>query len=808
VSLTLVEARDRAEQVRVHSYEIELDVTDRAYAMSRVTVTFDFSRPHHATFLELAGAEAVQIEGASGSYDASSGRVLLRDLAAHNVVTVLARVPYVTDGEGLHTFTDPVDGETYVSAYTSLDVAQRVFACFDQPDLKAPLTLSVVAPREWTVLANAALGGAWESDRGQRWSFVPTKPIPVYLFTMCAGPWVSREWEYAGVPMGWHARASLSQALDRDLEELRTFTEACFDRYRELFDEPFGFDSYDQVMAPGLNWGAMEFPGCVVYRDELLPPQELRLPLRRRRAMIIAHEMAHMWFGDMATMRWWEDAWLIESFADYMGYRMAQEASGVADLLVDFTVQALPESYAADSRRSAHPVAVPTQDVPDVDTTRGNFDALTYAKGGAALRQLVHWLGDEAFLAGSNAYLSAFAWSNASLTDFVECLDSVTERDVRTWVDAWLTTTGFDTLQVTRAESGSRVQRIGTRPHHCSVAIFDEDWSLVQRVQVDLADEPVALPEGAYVVPNAGGETFAALDLDPVTTAALVDGLRLLQDRQVRAVLWVHLTQQVRCGRLDAREAFAMLAEALPAETSTTTVTEMLTWATGAPLHWWTPVDSHLAAEELLASTCTRGMDQSSNPQTWTAFAQTLAQTTRDVGLLQRWVADGFVDGTAGRVRLDRTLRWTCLIRLARLGAVGPAEIEHARLADGDLEAVLGAASALAALDAPAEKERAFVRLLDVDTSNREAKAIVVGLWDPARAVELAPLVARYVDEAPRLATTTPALAATLGQAFPALPLTADQLALFEARLAGDDIPTVLRRRWEDALDDIAAPLA
>ena len=293
-----------------------------------------------------------------------------------------ARLPYVTDGDGMHTFTDPVDGERYVSAYVGVDITQRVFACFDQVDLKAPITLRVVADPAWTVLSNGHVASKnGQSTQADAWEFTPTPPIPIDLFVLCAGPWHSRTLEHAGLPMGWHARRSLAAELDRDFDELRRMTEQCFDHYADLFDEPFPFDSYDQVFVPELNWGAMECPGCVTFRDEFIPRGRVTEDERRSRAMVIAHEMSHMWFGDLVSQTWWEDIWLNESFAEYMGFRVSEDAAGFAGTRVGFEVTHKPGAMVADRRRSTHPVAPLPEDVPDVDTASTNFDAISYAQG-------------------------------------------------------------------------------------------------------------------------------------------------------------------------------------------------------------------------------------------------------------------------------------------------------------------------------------------------------------------------------------------------------------------------------------------
>ena len=312
-------------------------------------------------------------------------------------------MPYVTDGDGMTVTIDPADGERYVCAHTSMDITQKVIPCFDQPDIKSTFAVTVTAPSHWTVLANGPLEerapGEGE-EAPHTWTFGTTPPFSSYLFTLVGGPWVSVTWDepYAPapggtLPFGWHARASQERELRRDADELRRITSTCFQHYTTVFEPDYPYADYQQVFAPGLNWGAMEFPGCVVYRDEGLTqgtPTELE---RQWLASTIAHEMAHMWFGDLVTMKWWEDSWLNESFADFMGYDVAGVAAGYTDAWTSAAITRKPTGYRADRRRSTHPIAEDTDKIVDVDTAFANFDMITYAKGNAALKQLGHWLG-------------------------------------------------------------------------------------------------------------------------------------------------------------------------------------------------------------------------------------------------------------------------------------------------------------------------------------------------------------------------------------------------------------------------------
>ena len=581
----------------------------------------------------------------SPAYDGT--RITLHDLAPSNEVVVEARVPYVNDGDGMHTVTDPADDATYVAAYAGMDLAHRVFACFDQPDLKAPITLTVQAPDDWTVVANGRL---LESD-DDTWRFTTTPPISTYLFTVCAGPWHSRTWEHAGLPFGWHARASLAAELDRDFDNMREVTERCFDFYTQTFDEPYPFDSYDQVMGPGHNWGAMETAGCVTFRDEYLPRNEPDAGELVDRATVIAHEMAHMWFGDLVTMKWWQDTWLNESFADFMGYHVAHEA-GVLGSWPDFSLNRKPTGYIADGRRSTHPIAEDAEHLVDVDTAFTNFDMITYAKGASVLHQLVIWLGWDTFVKGTNVYLTRHRFGNAELADYLEALDSVTDRDVRGWAESYLRTTGFDTIRVTRDGDVPVLEREGSRPHRFSVVGLQGSDVTGTRL-VDLESEPVPLPEfaGRAVIPNAADEAYAAVLLDDLSWQAAVDGLSALPDPLLRAVTWTNASTRVRSGLSPVGDYLAAVQRHLAAETDPVVFDSVLRRVMRVVLPQWTSPERYPDAERVVAEVCAAALAAGDTDRGLAAMRR-LAQTTarRDPAARLAGVRRG-APGAGGRPR-------------------------------------------------------------------------------------------------------------------------------------------------------------
>ncbi|WP_067437790.1 aminopeptidase N [Nocardioides jensenii] len=808
-SLSLVESRQRAALLRPTSYDVRLDLTDAETFGSHSTIRFTAREPGAETFVEIADALSVRatLNGAELPSTAwSSGRITLTDLAEHNELVVEARLPYVTDGDGMHTFTDPADGERYVSAYCGMDIAKKVFACFDQPDLKAPITLEVRGEEHWTVLANGVVTFA---DAGT-WTFATTPPISTYLFVVCAGPWHSVAFEHRGLPFGWHARQSLAADLERQAGELRAITTDCFDHYTRVFEEPYPFDSYDQVMAPGQNWGALETPGCVTFRDELLFRGEPSAAQRQQRAMTIAHEMAHMWFGDLVTMKWWEDSWLNESFADYMGYQVAAEAAGFTDSWIACAQTRKPMGFRADERRSTHPVAEETEAMVDVDTAFGNFDMITYAKGNAVLRQLVAWLGTETFHAGVNAHLGAHRFGNAELDDFLAALDSVSDRDVRGWARAWLGTTGFDTIRVERVDGVPVLHREGVRPHRFTVNGYDENGALVADQLVDLADGPLALPalRDLPVVVNAGDETFARVHLDEQSNAFVDTRLGQLDDPLVRAVLWRGLVDQTRTGIRSVDELLRLVARHLPTERHPLVFEGALN-----AVHVF--VGQRLVdptrlphAHDVLATTCSLARHHHR-----VAATRVLVETTSDRELLEHWLTDGQTDlGDP----LDQDQRWAVVRRLVALGA-DPGIIDAESGRDNSAAGRLATLRCRATVPSPEAKAAAWSLAFDGEPSNREFTAIVSGFWTVGQHDLLASYLPRFLTEAPAIAQRHgQAFSKVVGQSFPHLPWPLEVLEsarsdlaarLADSGLAAGGLPTVLEREWNDLLDELDVTL-
>ncbi|HEX6917449.1 MAG TPA: aminopeptidase N, partial [Phycicoccus sp.] len=530
-SLTRAEATARAALLTVDAMEVALDL-DRGPEVfgSRTTIRFTCHAPGASSFVDVrprtlhaASLNGVPLDTAS----LVDGRLPVTGLAADNVLEVDATMAYGHDGQGLHRSTDPADDEDYVYGHLFLDAAPRVFACFDQPDLKAPYTVRVGTPTHWTVIGN----GAAREVRPGAWELATTPALATYFVTVCAGPYASVRGEHDGIPLGVHARRSLEGHLREQAGHLLEVTAACFDHYHRLFGIRYPFGEYHQVFVPEFNAGAMENPGCVTFRDTYVFRGAATPDQLLERDNTVAHEMAHMWFGDLVTMTWWDDLWLNESFAEYMAYRACAEALGQEQAWVEFGIVRKLWGYAAERSPSTHPVA--GSPAPDALSALQNFDGISYAKGASVLRQLIAHIGDDAFVAGVSDHLRSNAFGNDDLAGFLGAVARAAGRPLDSWADAWLRTAGADRLALGRDGALSRVAPVGypaERPHTLDVAAFAGGEEVLREpVVLDAREVQVpgvaGLAGDALLVPNAGDLTWAEVVLDDGTLAALPEGL-------------------------------------------------------------------------------------------------------------------------------------------------------------------------------------------------------------------------------------------------------------------------------------------
>jgi aminopeptidase N len=817
-SLTRVEAAARAALIDVTSYDVALDLDSGERTFGSVsTVRFTCREPGGSTFLDVVpeALHRVTLNGRDlDPADLADGRLALRDLQADNEVVVSATMRYSNDGQGLHRSVDAADGNHYVYGHLFLDAAPRVFGCFDQPDLKAPYDVRVTTPVDWVVVGNGAATGA-----GGQWTLATTRPLSTYFVTVCAGPYVSVHAEHDTIPLGIHARASLKDALERHADQMLEVTRQSLDYYHSLFGIRYPFGEYHQVFVPEFNAGAMENPGCVTLRDQYLYRGQATEDEILTRSNTIAHECAHMWFGDLVTMTWWDDLWLNESFAEYMSHRTLVAATGFSDAWVDSAVARKVWGYAAERMPSTHPVA--GSPAPDAASALQNFDGISYAKGAATLRQLIAYIGDDAFLAGVRDHLTAHAYGNADLADFLAAMERASGKDLQPWSDAWLRTARLDTVAVDVETDGAVVtaatlHRTGPsgepagRPHSLDVAGYTGGTEVFRVATVaehdvtDLADL-VGRPAARLVVPNAGDLTWATVRLDERTLQALPEELASVPDPLARAVLWTALVDGVCLGTVDPRLMLRTFASAWPLEANASIANRISAVVVGRVIRQFLPVEEQEEAERQVAGAAARLLERA-RPGSTTAVvaARRLAATSDDTGLLQRWArGEDLPEGMAS----DTDLRWLVLRNLAASGTIGEPEIDAALDLDRTLQGSLQALRAKASRPDAESKAWAWDQLTgERGRSNYEMNELAAGFWTARDLDVVRPYVERYFTDVPamagRVGEDALARVATIGYPTPVVEQATTDLT--RAALERDDLSPAVRRALVDAGSELA----
>ncbi len=821
-SLTVADARERALVIAVDRYAVDLDLTRGPETFgSTTTIRFRCRVPGAATFLDVRPERLLSVRLNGDYLDVGlleDGRIRLEALAEDNEVVVSADMAYSHDGEGLHRHVDPADGNAYVYAMSFLDAAPRIFACFDQPDLKAPYSLTVSTPPDWTVVGN---GAAWPVSSG-RWQLRETMPLSTYFVTLVAGPYHSVRAEHDGIPLGLHVKQSLAEHLDRDAEEILTVTAQAFDEYHRLFGIRYPFGEYHQAFVPEFNAGAMENPGCVTFRDQMVFRSRVTEGERGDRARTIVHEMAHQWFGDLVTMQWWDDLWLNESFAEFMTHRVCQHATAFTDAWVDFAFSRKRWGMTADQRPSTHPVA--GNGSADAASALNDFDGISYAKGAALLKQLNAHLGDEVFLGGVRRHIGQHAYANATLADLLQAWTDAGAVDVQDWADQWLRLPGVDTLRLETLRLATETDPSGAdtvaltrtapeqfparRPHTLTVAAYAADGSS-RSAEVQVADDttPVALtaPEpGEVLLADVHDDTWAKVRLDDESVAGLPRLLQVIADPVTRAVVWNSLTYAVDDAELDPRTMLDVLEAALPAEQQDIALSSMLSWTNGVLRGRYLPSGE---AGERVAALATAVLHRAA-PGTGAqiAAARGVAGSATDPDVLLFWLDGAPPDGLV----IDPEMRWTVLQRLSVLGAVDGARLDAELARDRSAAGAVHAARCRAALPTPEAKAAAW-QLITRDTAagNYALYATCEGFWAPEQQELTAPYVARYFEEIP--ASTGLRTGWVVGEmsrlAYPRYAVSDETVDLAEAAM-GQDLATGLRRSIADQTDDLRRALA
>jgi aminopeptidase N len=685
------------------------------------------------------------------SLDAFDGnRITLTGLAAQNVLRVVADCAYSRSGEGLHRFTDPADGRVYL--YSDLETfdAHRVYACFDQPDMKASYELAVTAPADWQVVSNMAPESTVPDGGALRWHFPPTPVMPTYITAVAAGPYYAVHDEHDGIPLGVYCRQSLASYLDAD--EILEVTRQGFDFYHNSFGIKYPFGKYDQLFVPEFKEGAMENAGCVTFVEAYIFRSRVTDFAREARGETILHEMAHMWFGDLVTMRWWDDLWLNESFATWAGTLAEAEATRWTSAWTTFAQLYKAWAYRQDQLPSTHPIAA---DIPDIAAVEVNFDGITYAKGASVLKQLVAYVGRENFLDAVRKYFAAHAWGNATLADLLAALEETSGRDLATWSAEWLQTAGVNTLRPSYSvdaddrftEFAVEQEAPATHPvlrsHRIAIGLYDrtpgDEAGLVrrQRIETDVAGPRTVIPELVgqprpdLVLVNDDDLTYAKIRLDDHSLRTLVDSIGAFTDSLPAALCWSATWDMVRDGEMAARDYVRLVLSGISSVADISVVQTLLRQASQAVRRFADP-GWRQTGLALMASTLRDLLrDAPAGSDTQLAYVRAfagVAVSADDLALLA-----GLLDGSVmlDGLTVDTDLRWSLLGRLVSRGACGNDEIDAELARDATDAGERHAAACRAAIPTAKAKREAWDTMTGGEQTLATFRATLSGFADP-----------------------------------------------------------------------------
>ncbi len=741
------EAATRSALLEVQRYDIAVDMTgllEGELFASTSTITFTCSEPGATTFVDIAAdVRRATLNGEDVDISrAADGRLPLPALAADNVLVVEASTTNTATGEGILRTVDPTDKLVYVWTSLEPDEARRVWACFDQPDLKAPHRFVVTAPSSWLVTSNGAPESIEDADTADAriWTFPDTPRLSTYVVVVNAGPFHEVRRQHDGYDLGFYCRQSLVSVMERDLDELVTLTRQGLAFFGERFACPFPQERYDQVFVPNLG-GAMENWGCVTYGDGQLfrtPPTHAQ---RSVRAEFIFHEMAHMWFGDLVTMQWWDDLWLNEAFASWAANWGMAAASEFTEQWATFLAASKRTAYEMDMSPARHPIR---GEVADVSAAMSNFDAITYVKGQSVLHQLVAYIGEDAFVEGLRDYFDRYAFSNTRLGDLMDCYSRASGRDLAAWTRAWLDEAGTDVVSlVDDALLVETTDDQAPRPHRLDIAVFDTsgaDLVLVGRSshEIDGPRTPVDLPPGDLRLVNAGDFTFAAVKPDPTSLEQMLTRVHQLTDPLDRALVAATAGQLLLLGDVAPRDVSAALTRALASETSPSLIEPFLAQALQVADRWAPAAES----PDLLRGLADAVTGLVGVPDARQAALRTLAASASTD-------AHWSVLEEAAEQASDLDLAWRMATRRSELGDYDEDRVTALLESDPDPDAGMRRLAVVAAHPEAETKEEVW-RAFFVDytvPASRETLVLGTTFWRPSQAALLAPFAHRYLEE-------------------------------------------------------------
>ncbi|WP_193596142.1 aminopeptidase N [Microbacterium sp. YJN-G] len=779
-NLTRNEAQERRAVIDTQSYEVSLDLTKGAEIFGSRSVVRFTAMPGSFTFIDLIARDVREISLNGEQIDPTSAfsdsRIALSDLQAENVLIVDADCLYTNTGEGLHRFVDPVDGEVYLYSQFEVPDSRRVFAVFEQPDLKATFQFTVTAPAAWKVVSNSPtpepIVHDSSTDSGAQqtatWGFEPTPRISSYITALIAGPYESTFSELTSadgrvIPLGVYGRKSLWQHLDADY--IFDKTREGFAYFESKFGVPYPFAKYDQLFVPEFNAGAMENAGAVTFTETYVFRSKVTDAVKERRVVTILHELAHMWFGDLVTMKWWNDLWLNESFAEWASTIATAEATEWTEAWTTFNAMEKTWAYRQDQLPSTHPIVAEINDLQDVLV---NFDGITYAKGGSVLKQLAAWVGIEAFFAGVSQYFQKHAWGNTELSDLLTELETTSGRELTSWAKKWLETAGVNTLAPVIAEDSSgTISRFAVtqtapadyptiRPHRLGIGFYELEGDALVRthyVEVDIDGDRTEIPElqglkrPDMVLLNDKDLAYAKIRLDERSLATAIAHLSDISDPLARSLVWGAAWDQTRDAETAASDYIDLVLGNIGRETESTTVRTTLAQLQLAASSYVAPENRAAAREKVadglwaLAQHAESGSD--SQLQLVTAFANTLV-TPEHAGIIGR-LRSG--EETLPGLEIDADLSWQLLIGLAAAGATDAATIDAALAADNTSKGAEFAAQARAAMPTAEAKQAAWSSLIDSDDQpNTIVRSTALGFVHPSGVAVLGDFIPKYFD--------------------------------------------------------------
>ena len=721
-NLTRVEAQERKAIITYPiEYTVDLDLTQGPKTfVSTSTIRFG-AHAGESTFLDLIAdsVESVTVNGETLDVNEvfDDDRIDLNNLKEHNEVVVKAVCRYSTTGEGLHRSVDPSDGNVYLYSQFEVPDARRVYAVFDQPDLKATFKFSVKAPQSWTVLSNMPVESTEDladltadgtlagkpAESTKLWHFATTPTMSSYLTAICAGPYAAWHTTYENedgrtVPMSQYCRQALKDAFAKDVDYLFDITKKGFAFYAKTWGVPYPYAKYDQIYVPEYNAGAMENIGLVTIRDSYVFESKVTDALAERRVVTVLHELAHMWFGDYVTMKWWNDLWLNESFAEFTSTLATAEATDWKDAWATFCSGEKSWALAQDQLSTTHPIVAPINDLND---TYVNFDGITYAKGASVLKQLVAYVGRERFFEGISHYLNRHAYSNATLNDLLDELEATSGRDLKTWSAKWLEQAGINTISTAvQADADGKITSLTLtqaaptefpvlRPHRLAVGFYDEDPQTgkivrTDRIELDVDGEHTTVAQAAgkakpsLLLANDDDLTYTKLRFDDDSLAFAMANLYRFDDALARAVIWLSLWDMTRDGELAATDFIDTTLKMLGTETESTTFRYALAMLSTTVWHYTDAkqrnrIAKHVASELFaLAKQAKAGSDEQF--QLVSAYLTYGVEGDSEFADTVRGLLSGSL--VFEGLELDNNFRWSIMHALASINAIKQADID------------------------------------------------------------------------------------------------------------------------------------